>query len=135
MADDITSETFVRAWTSPAKIRTETVKAYLFTIARNVYLQMLRKQQPLSQEDEQIPDPTADPLDWVSNREELDQVLQSLQKLPEVDRAALLLRAQNELSYKEIANTLGITLASARVKVHRARIKLSEFRQSEEDRT
>src|SRR5215831_1092187 len=37
LADDITSETFVRAWTSPGPIREETVKAYLFTIARNLY--------------------------------------------------------------------------------------------------
>src|SRR5690349_6360680 len=34
LADDITSETFVRAWTARGKIREATVKAYLFTIAR-----------------------------------------------------------------------------------------------------
>jgi RNA polymerase sigma-70 factor (ECF subfamily) len=41
-AEDITSETFVRAWTSSARIRTNTVKGYLFTIARNFYLQGTR---------------------------------------------------------------------------------------------
>jgi Sigma-70 region 2 len=35
-AKDITSETFVRAWTAPEEPRMETVKAYLFTIARNL---------------------------------------------------------------------------------------------------
>jgi DNA-directed RNA polymerase specialized sigma24 family protein len=33
LADDITCETFVRAWAAPGPIREETVKAYLFTIA------------------------------------------------------------------------------------------------------
>ncbi len=42
-AEDITSETFVRVWTAPEPIRMKTVKAYLFTIARNLYLQSLRK--------------------------------------------------------------------------------------------
>ena len=42
-AEDITSETFVRAWTSPERIGAATVKAYLFTIARNLFLQELRK--------------------------------------------------------------------------------------------
>src|SRR5258706_3298491 len=42
-ADDITSETFARAWVGRAAIRTETVKAYLFAIARNYYLQDNRK--------------------------------------------------------------------------------------------
>ena len=31
VAEDITSEAFVRTWTAPANIRTATVKAYLFT--------------------------------------------------------------------------------------------------------
>jgi RNA polymerase sigma-70 factor (ECF subfamily) len=36
-AEDITSETFVRAWVNRSSIRTETLKAYLFTIARNAF--------------------------------------------------------------------------------------------------
>src|SRR5215510_731814 len=42
-AEDITAETFARAWLNFATIRTETLKAYLFTIARNTYLESLRK--------------------------------------------------------------------------------------------
>ena len=37
-AEDITSETFIRAWVNRTTIRTETLKAYLLTIARNAYL-------------------------------------------------------------------------------------------------
>ena len=44
-AEDITSETFIRAWASNNPIRTETLKAYLFTIARNNYLERLRKRK------------------------------------------------------------------------------------------
>jgi len=42
-AEDITSDTFVRAWMNFDMIRTETLKAYLFAIARNTYLESLRK--------------------------------------------------------------------------------------------
>ena len=42
-AEDITSKTFINAWAKRSAIRTETLKAYLFTIARNVYLERLRK--------------------------------------------------------------------------------------------
>ena len=42
-AEDITSETFIRAWANHRKIRTETLKAYLFTISRNLYLEHHRK--------------------------------------------------------------------------------------------
>ena len=44
-ADDITSETFIRAWAKKSTIRTQTLKAYLLTIARNIYLEKVRKQQ------------------------------------------------------------------------------------------
>ena len=46
LADDITSETFVRAWTARGKIREATVKAYLFTIARN--LEQLEQLTPVA---------------------------------------------------------------------------------------
>lgn len=44
-ADCITSEAFARAWSSRAPIRTSTVRAYLFAIARNTYLERRRKRK------------------------------------------------------------------------------------------
>ena len=38
-AEDIVSETFVRVWTAPEPIAMATVKGYLLTIARNLFLQ------------------------------------------------------------------------------------------------
>jgi RNA polymerase sigma-70 factor, ECF subfamily len=37
-AEDITSETFVRAWMDSGSLRVDTIKAYLFTIARNLHI-------------------------------------------------------------------------------------------------
>ena len=42
-AEDIVSETFVRAWTSAEHIEMPTLRGYLFTIARNLFLQGRRK--------------------------------------------------------------------------------------------
>ena len=55
-AQDITSETFVRAWTAPEEPRMETVKAYLFTIARNLHRRQWRRQSRLEALDEAMPD-------------------------------------------------------------------------------
>jgi RNA polymerase sigma-70 factor (ECF subfamily) len=52
-----------------------------------------------------------------------------MQRLPELDRAALLMRAQGELSYEAIAAALGLSTVAARVKVHRARLELSELQE------
>jgi RNA polymerase sigma factor (sigma-70 family) len=59
---------------------------------------------------------------------ELGAVVSSLRLLPEIDRAALLMRALHGLPYQEIAVALGISVSAARVKVHRARASLMKLR-------
>jgi RNA polymerase sigma-70 factor (ECF subfamily) len=56
LADDVTSETFVRVWTSPQPLRLATVKAYLLTIARNLCLMEARRTNRERELDEALPD-------------------------------------------------------------------------------
>lgn len=129
-AEDITSETFVRAWASAEPIRSATVKAYLFTIARRLFLQSLRgKSRHVALTDE-LRDPGAPTPASAEVDSELRRTLAALQALPEVDRAALLMRAADEMPYEEIARALGITLASTKVKIHRARLALARTRET-----
>src|SRR5437868_6261008 len=92
-AEDITSETFVRAWTAPEAIAMDTVKGYLLTIARNLFLQGLRKRARTVPLDESIRDPNRGPEFEAQTRAEYDAVMVGLQQLPELDRAALLMSA------------------------------------------
>lgn len=124
-ADDITSETFARAWAGRDEIRTETVKAYLFAIARNLYLKGLRHTRRQRDLDPLHPDPKPAPEQQVESRLELARAMRAIQLLPETDRAAFLLRIQHELPYDEIARTLQLPLTTVKVKIHRARLKLA----------
>jgi len=124
-AEDIAAETFVRVWTIREDLRAPTVKAYLFTIARNLHRDHRRQQWRRSELNEGLADGGPGPDAKAAGRVELDAVLKALQSLPEVDRAALLMRAQDEMPYEEIAATLGLSLPAARVKVHRARVRLA----------
>jgi RNA polymerase sigma-70 factor (ECF subfamily) len=78
--------------------------------------------------DERAIDGRPDPEDQASGQSELRVVLAALNRLPEIDRAAVLMRADEGLSYEEIAVSLGVTVTAAKVKVHRARLKLAEAR-------
>jgi len=127
-AEDITSETFVRAWTAPGPIEMVTVKGYLFTIARNLFLQGLRRKSRHVALNEDLRDPQANPYRQAEQKEKLDSVLTELQKLPEESRSALLMRAVDGMAYEEIARALGISLAAVKVKIHRARIALAGIR-------
>jgi RNA polymerase sigma-70 factor (ECF subfamily) len=126
-AEDITQETFVRAWVTPGKIRVGTVKAYLFMIARNLYRADIKRSARHVALDDKVPDPRPDAERASDARFELDDVLQSLQALPEVDRAALLMHANEEMPHAEIAAALGLSVGAVKVRIHRARIKLNQL--------
>ena len=131
-AEDITSETFLRAWKHRERIRTETMKAYLLSIARNLYLERLRKHKLHAELSDGLPDPGPSLDKRYEDRDELLRIQKVLQQINEVDRAAFILRVQHELPYAEIARVLQISLSSVKVKVHRVRLKLTGVVANEE---
>lgn len=132
-ADDITSGTFVRAWVHFRPIRTETLKAYLFTIARNYFLGQMRKENRIIDLDEGLPDPDLVPDIKVEILDEIHKTRVYLQTLPECDRTAFILRVQHDVPYAEIARVLKISEPSARGQVHRTRKKLTMSRINPEE--
>lgn len=131
-AEDLVSETFVRLLTRAPRIETSTALAYLLAVARNTYLTKQRKlrcEVPLSTE---IPAPGQDPAVRMDDQARLAVVLEALAKLPEGERAALLLRVDHDLPYEDIANALGTTVGAAKVRVHRARLRLAHALEHDE---
>ena len=130
LADDLVSEAFIRVWTARERVDLTTVRGYLFAIVRNLFLQHLRQERRRAPLDERVIDDQPDPETRASDQGDLRIVLAALARLPEIDRAAVLMRADEGLPYEEIAAALGISTAAAKVKVHRARLKLAETLQA-----
>ena len=126
LADDILSETFIRLWHARDRVDLTTVKGYLLAIARNLFLTDRRHARRMTTLDERAHDTRPGPERRTHAHLELQAVLAALQRLPEIDRAAVLLRAEEGMSYDEVAAALAISPVAARVKVHRARLKLAE---------
>jgi RNA polymerase sigma-70 factor (ECF subfamily) len=126
LADDLVSEAFVRVWTARTRVDLATVRGYLCAIVRNLFLQELRRGRRQAPLDDRAATDRPDPEAQASSSNRLRVVLAALDALPDVDRAALLMRADQELPYEDIAAALGISVPAARVKVHRARLKLAE---------
>ena len=124
-AREITAETFARVWTSASEPRMDSVKAYLFTIARNLHRKRWRRASRFEELDEALPDPATTPDESAEKKDEFRRTLAAVQTLPEIDRTVLLLRAEEELSYEDIAAATGLSVTAAKVKVFRARAKLA----------
>jgi RNA polymerase sigma-70 factor, ECF subfamily len=122
-AEDITAETFLRVWAAPVPPRTDTVQAWLLTIARNLFLHERRRawrSQALGEHDRSVAPADSDA------QEEWERVSAALRNLGEPDRTILLLRAEDEMPWDDIAGVVGLTPVAVRVRAHRARLKLAE---------
>lgn len=132
-ADDLTAETFARAWAGREKIRTETVKAYLLSIARNLYLEQQRKAKRFVELTPEQTDPMPQPEKIVTQRLTLQMAQETIQALPEIDRTVFLMRVEGGLPYAEIARATNLSLSAVKVKIHRVRLKLAEQQLSEDE--
>jgi RNA polymerase sigma-70 factor (ECF subfamily) len=75
--------------------------------------------------DEATPDQSPSPDEAMVRNEEYRRTFEAMKELPEIDRTVLLLRAEEDLSYQDIAAATGLSAVAAKVKVFRARAKLT----------
>ena len=132
-AEDVLQEVFVNAYRAMlADEREINLRPWLYRIARNRCLNHLRKPKADAQETmDMVPEvEAASTAEKVHNREEFRQILSDVNKLPETQRAALLLREMDALSYEEIAAAMDTTVPSVKSLLVRARISLTEGSQA-----
>jgi RNA polymerase sigma-70 factor (ECF subfamily) len=133
LAEELAQETFIKAYTGLLTFRGDcSVATWLFRIARNLYLNSLRRPDPARIDTEEllaIPDSAGlgDPVERYAAGERRDLIGQALAQLPEQQRSVLLLRDAEGLAYIEIADVLGISLGAVKVNLFRAR---NAFRQA-----
>jgi RNA polymerase sigma factor (sigma-70 family) len=132
-AEDVLQEVFVNAYRAMlADEREINLRPWLYRIARNRCLNHLRKPTADAQESmDMVPAVEASSTaEKVHNREEFRQILSDVNKLPETQRSALLLREMDALSYEEIAAAMETTVPSVKSLLVRARISLAEASQA-----
>lgn len=126
-AEDALQQTFASAYRDLLRDeRAINLKPWLFTIARNRCLSMLRARREQPAELGEIA--TAGLAEQVEHRAELRELLEDLRDLPEEQRAALLLAEAGDLSHAEVANALDCKVPRVKALVFRARSGLIERR-------
>lgn len=129
-AEDLAISTLTKIYFNAASYRPSgSFPAYVFTIARRQLISFHRKNQarPQLAPAKEMPELTAPTAHQQETEEWLEQ---GLKQLPEKGRTALLLFAQQGLTYAEIADTLNQSLAATKVQIHRARQQLKSILES-----
>ncbi len=132
LAEELTQETFVRAYKSINTIRDETkLSTWLFGIGRNVARESLRSRKLTNRKVEmddpavkQIHDGRMSPDDDLVNREINQAMHDALRKLDEDKRLVFTLKVFQQQSYEEIAVITGFSMSKLKTDLHRARAEM-----------
>ena len=120
-AEDVTQETFIKAWEHRAKLRPKTARSWLLKCAQNLCFNLLKRRkfqvslaegddaefETLLQTQRQGTNPSPDEI--VIQKELKDSVHYAIRKLPIDMRTVIIMRELNGMSFKEIAEVLETT--------------------------
>jgi RNA polymerase sigma factor (sigma-70 family) len=125
---DLLQEIAIALWKSLPHFRGEcSERTFLFRIAHNRAADWLsRNKAPAAHANCDLPDQSLGAEAELVRRERMGRLLKAVQRLPSGQRQAMILALEG-LSYRQIANVLGISKSNAGARLTRARAALREF--------
>ena len=134
-AEDVTQEVLVRLWDHLGTVEPDRLGGWLLRVTRNACYDRLRshrsRRRVLADDapenaTEGVATRAPDPEMLAGSTELGRRLMEAIGALREPQRSSVILREINGLSYREIADVLGLTEATVRVTLHRGRRALRE---------
>lgn len=128
IAEDIVQDAFVKIWEDCEKVRFDTVKNYLFTIANNLFLNIVKHNKVVHahQQANGKTSTNESPEFLVLEEEFLIKLEKAIEDLPKIQRDVFLLNRIEKKKYKDIAEELGISVKAVEKRMHAALLVLRE---------
>lgn len=121
-AEDIVQDTFAKIWERHEIVTFAKAKSYLYTTAYHTMLDVIKKDKRLSVEEKISESHT------YNHYSDISEILDAaIKKLPDSQRASLMLRDYEGYSYKEIEKITGLKESQVKVYIYRARKFLKEY--------
>ncbi|WP_216831235.1 sigma-70 family RNA polymerase sigma factor [Alkalihalobacterium elongatum] len=124
-AEDLVQETFFRAHLYVENYEGESIKSWLFTVAHHAFIDYERKRNRTVIKEENFFSNFfhrgRSTEDQMIVSEEIQEIINLLEHLPEQQKLAVLLHDFNELSYQEAAGVMNVSLANFKVLLFRGR--------------
>ena len=128
LADDLVQETLVKAWTNLGSFTVGTnLKAWLFTILRNVYFSELRKRRREVEDGDGVFAARLSVHGEQLGHMHYEDLVEALGKLAPDQREAVILVGASGFSFEEAAEIAGCAIGTMKSRVNRARRRLSEL--------
>jgi RNA polymerase sigma factor (sigma-70 family) len=127
-AEDALQDVFIRAYSGlRANNRDLALRAWLYRVAHNRCVDQLRRNMPILTDEIEVTsrDVSTDPMAAVEQREDLRKLVADVQRLPDQQRSALLLREMSGMSYQELADSMELSVPAIKSLLVRARTGLN----------
>lgn len=123
-ASDLVQDSFEKLWRNCRDICFSKAKSYLFSIAHNTMVDMIRKEKRMIVTDtSEMPE-----VSHSGHYSDLKEILdEGLNKLPEIQRSVILLRDYEGYSYEEIGQICDLNESQVKVYIYRARVFLKNY--------
>jgi RNA polymerase sigma-70 factor (ECF subfamily) len=123
-ANDIVQDSYEKLWRHVTEIEYPVVKSWLFSTAYHNMIDIIRKEKRMTgmepvHEQEMV---------YESHYSDLNEILhEALERLPEQQKTAVMLRDYEGYSYKEIGDITGLSEAQVKINIYRGRLALKSF--------
>ena len=128
LAEDAAQEAFIRAWTNLHRYKPRSAfRNWLYRIATNAALDVLRRErETVDIEDVPLTSSHPNPENAAVAEERAETIQNAVLDLPPASRVVLIMREYESLSYREIADTLGIPMGTVMSRLNYARKQLRQ---------
>jgi len=122
LAEDILQDTFVKLWDNCGKVSYDKSKSFLFTVAKNLFFNIKKHEKVVHKYQKQKPSVNnhETPEFLMIEKEFLIKIEEAIASLPEKQKEVFLLNRIEKKRYKEIAETLGISVKAVEKRMHLA---------------
>lgn len=128
LSEDLVQDVFMKLWEKQDSVKQESIKPFLFTIARNLYFNTYkRKQIDIRFVNSLSMNSNPESPEFILVQKEFDQKLQrAISNLPERCRTFYLLNRIDEMKYADIATSFGVSVKAVEKQISKALKLLAE---------
>ena len=129
LSEDLLQDAFLRLWKNCAKVPFSKAKSYLFTVANNLFLDGVKHQKVVLKfrQHKKGQQETENPQFLLESKEFKERLESAIGQLPENSRIVFLMNRMDKLTYREIAERLGLSVKAVEKRMHKALVELRKL--------
>ena len=128
-AEDLVQDAFGKLWENCSKVAIEKVKSFLFTVANNLFINQVKHKQVVLKFEQRAKTQVdrEDPAFLLEKEEFRKRLQKAISDLPEKQREVFLMNRIDKMKYREIAETLNISVKAVEKRMHKALLSLRKI--------